>query len=167
MLFHAGAGMWLSEVGLLGQLDQILSVSGGSITASVLGLGWSKLKFDGSGRASNLSEVVIAPIRTLAARTIDVGSVLSGVFGMGTVAGKIADRYRKYLFGVATLQDLPDHPRFVINATNVQSNRSGGFRNRTCGIGEWARPETQRLNSLLPSAVHLPFRQFSPRWSWI
>ena len=30
--------------------------------------------------------------------------------------------YRKYLFGTATLQDLPpDPPRFVINATSVQT----------------------------------------------
>ena len=29
--------------------------------------------------------------------------------------------YRKYLFADATLQVLPDRPRFVINATNVQS----------------------------------------------
>jgi len=121
MVFHLGGLLRLNEIGLLPQLDQISSVSGGSITAGVLGLGWSKLKFDGSGVASNFSDIVVTPIRTLAAHTIDVGSILSGVFGPGTVAEKIADHYRKYLFDGATLQDLPDRPRFVINATNVQS----------------------------------------------
>jgi NTE family protein len=33
----------------------------------------------------------------------------------------VARAYRRYLFGDATLQDLPDSPRFVINATNLQS----------------------------------------------
>jgi NTE family protein len=33
----------------------------------------------------------------------------------------VAKSYRAHLFGTATLQDLPDRPRFVLNATNVQS----------------------------------------------
>ena len=40
---------------------------------------------------------------------------------MSSISDKIADAYRKYLFDDSTLQDLPDRPRFVINATNVQS----------------------------------------------
>jgi NTE family protein len=44
------------------------------------------------------------------------------VFLPGSIADKVADAYRKYLFGDATLQDFPDDPpRFVLNATNVQS----------------------------------------------
>ncbi|HEY6357180.1 MAG TPA: patatin-like phospholipase family protein, partial [Vicinamibacterales bacterium] len=39
----------------------------------------------------------------------------------GTVADKVVSSYEHHLFGQATLQDLPDAPRFVINATNVQS----------------------------------------------
>jgi len=120
MLFHAGALRRLNDGAYLGNLDRVSSVSGGSITAGVLGLNWSKLNFN-QGIATNFEDAVIEPIRTLAVHTIDVGSVISGVFGFGTVADKIADHYRKYLFGHSTLQDLPDKPRFVINATNVQS----------------------------------------------
>lgn len=121
MLFHVGALIRLNEGGYLPTIDRISSVSGGSITAGVLGLNWNKLTFDAKGVASNFSALLVAPIRNLAAHTIDVGSIISGVFGPGSVAEKIADRYRKYLFDQATLQDLPDRPRFVINATNVQS----------------------------------------------
>jgi len=42
--------------------------------------------------------------------------------GPGNVSEKIQQAYEKVLFHGATLQDLPDDPpRFVINATNVQS----------------------------------------------
>jgi NTE family protein len=120
MVFHAGVLRRLNDGGYLQQLDRVSSVSGGSITAGVLGLNWSKLNFAG-GVADNFEDLVISPIRILAAHTIDAGSILSGVFGVGTVADKIADAYRKHLFGKSTLQDLPDRPRFVINSTNVQS----------------------------------------------
>jgi NTE family protein len=57
----------------------------------------------------------------MASTTIDVKDVVLGFLTPGTVAEKIADSYQHHLFGSATLQDLPDTPRFVINATSVQS----------------------------------------------
>jgi NTE family protein len=120
MMFHVGVLRRLSDGGYLSSIDRISSVSGGSITAGTLGLNWEKLNII-QGVAKNFEEAFVQPLRILAAHTIDVGSVLSGVFGFGTVADKIADHYRKYLFGNSTLQDLPDRPRFVINSTNVQS----------------------------------------------
>ena len=39
----------------------------------------------------------------------------------GSVGDRIAKAYDEHLFHGRTLQDLPDEPRFVINATNVQS----------------------------------------------
>lgn len=121
MLFHLGSLLRLNEGGYLPKLDRISSVSGGSIMAGVLGLKWGSFSFDANGVATNFEPLVVDPICNLSAHTIDVGSIISGVFGPGSVAEKIADRYRKYLFGTATLQNLPDRPRFVINATNVQS----------------------------------------------
>lgn len=44
MLFHIGVLRRLDEAGLLGRLDRISSVSGGSITAGVLGLAWQHLE---------------------------------------------------------------------------------------------------------------------------
>src|SRR5215467_3631485 len=46
MLFHLGALWRLNEVGLLKGLKRISSVSGGSITAGMLGLKWKQLTFD-------------------------------------------------------------------------------------------------------------------------
>src|ERR1700682_4855744 len=56
MVFHVGALYRLNEIGLLGKLARISSVSGGSITAGLLGLLWSKLQFD-NGRGAHFGLV--------------------------------------------------------------------------------------------------------------
>lgn len=121
MVFHVGVLWRLNEAGYLPKLDRISSVSGGSITAGVLGLNWEKLAFDRAGRARAFEEQVAAPIRDLAERTIDVKAVLIGALLPGTIAERVAAAYDKHLFHGATLQELPERPRFVINATNVQT----------------------------------------------
>jgi NTE family protein len=126
MLFHLGALWRLNELGLLRGLVRVSSVSGGSITAGVLGLVWKRLQFGGNNTATNLEELVINPIRRLANVTIDQGSIIKGILLPRTsIADEIANAYRQHLFGNSTLQDLPfdsEGPRFVINATNVQTN---------------------------------------------
>ena len=47
--------------------------------------------------------------------------MIAGALTPDTISERVAKAYRRHLFGEATLQDLPDHPRFVINATSVQS----------------------------------------------
>jgi len=121
MIFHLGALWRLNELGFLPKLARISSVSGGSITAGVLGLKWGSLAFGGSGVSSAFEQEVVAPLRAMAGVTIDVKDILGGIFTPGDIASKVAGSYDKYLFDGATLQDLPDEPRFVINATSVQS----------------------------------------------
>jgi NTE family protein len=121
MLFHVGAIWRLNELRYLPKLDRVSSVSGGSITAGTLGLNWHKLQFDADGSAVNLGEQFVQPIRALAAKTIDMGAVFGGILLPGTISDKVAAAYRSHVFGKASLQDLPDRPRFVINATNIQT----------------------------------------------
>jgi NTE family protein len=122
MLFHLGALWRLNELGFLAKLARISSVSGGSITAGLLGFKWNRLAFDGNGIAAAFDAEVVQPVRALASKTIDEGAILGGILLPGTISDKVVDAYRKHLFGDATLQQLPaDPPRFVINATSVQT----------------------------------------------
>jgi len=121
MVFHIGVLWRLNEAGWLAKLDRVSSVSGGSITAGVLGMNWGKLAFGANGVASNFVDQVVTPLRNLAGKTIDQKSVIGGLFSSGSIADKVAKSYDDILFHGATLQDLPDKPRFVINATSVQT----------------------------------------------
>ena len=119
MLFHLGALKRLNDAGYLPKLDRISSVSGGSITAGVLGLTWSKLGFDQTGVGEHFEREVVEPVMRFATKTIDLWAILRGVLGPGTAGDQVAHSYRRHLFGRSTLQDLPDRPRFVINASNL------------------------------------------------
>jgi NTE family protein len=123
MLFHLGATWRLNELGYLKRLARVSSVSGGSITAGVLARNWNTLEFGADAKAppSQFESQIVHPIRALASATIDVWSIAKGALPWHKVSDAVADYYRSYLFGAATLQDLPDNPRFVINSTNVQS----------------------------------------------
>lgn len=158
MLFHLGALIRLNELGQLPQIDRISSVSGGSITAGVLGLKWKDLDFQ-NAVATRLQAEVIDPLRKLAAKTIDVSSILGGVLS-GGVAAHVADEYRRYLFGSATLQDLPDpKPRFVINATNVQSKALWRFSRpymRDWRVGEVRNPTIELAVAVAASSAFPP-----------
>jgi NTE family protein len=120
MLFHAGAMWRLNEAGYLGRVNRVSSVSGGSIAAGVLAAHWAELTFDG-GVAGNFTDRVVAPIRSLAGRTIDWKAVAGALFTRGGAGNRVAGAYQRHLFGGRTLQDLPDDPRFVFNATNLQT----------------------------------------------
>jgi NTE family protein len=121
MLFHVGALWRLYEAGLLSTLKRISSVSGGSITAAVLALKWKRLSFDPIRAKLDFVPLVVEPIRKLADVTIDAESIVFGIALPGRISDRVADAYDELLFEGATLQDLPDEPRFVINATNVQT----------------------------------------------
>jgi NTE family protein len=120
MLFHLGSLWALNDHKYLEKIDRVSSVSGGSIIAAHLGLSWSALSFQNGG-AVNFVDLIVKPIRRMASKTLDVRAVLDGIFSTGTISDKLIAAYDKELFKKKTLQDLPDRPRFVINATSVQS----------------------------------------------
>jgi len=158
MLFHVGCLWRLNQAGLLQQIDRISSVSGGSITAAVLGMNWAGMGFDANGVGQKFEDLLVKPVRTLASHTIDFGSILGGIF-TGSIAHKVADAYRKYLFGNKTLQDLPDKPRFVLNSTNVQSKVLWRFSKpymRDYRVGEVKNPGVELAVAVGASSAFPP-----------
>jgi NTE family protein len=120
MVFHVGVLWRLNETKLLSRIKRFSSVSGGSITAGVLASRWGNLQFN-NGVARNFVDVVVEPVRKMASTSVDLGAVLWGSVLPGSIADRVANAYRKHLFEDKTLQDLPDEPRFVFNATNLES----------------------------------------------
>lgn len=164
MIFHLGAIWRLNQLGFLKKISRISSVSGGSITAGVLALAWKQLNFDDHGVAANLEDLVINRVRRFANNTIDRGSVVLGMLlPRRSISDEIAKAYRDHLFGKATLQDLPadnEGPRFVINATNVQTKVLWRFSRPFMGdhrVGLLRNPTTQLAVAVAASSAFPPF----------
>jgi NTE family protein len=163
MVFHLGVLHRLNEAGLLPKLARISSVSGGSITAGALGLSWKQLSFDADGRATNFN-LVAHKIQDMADTTIDVGAIIGGILMPGSISKRVAKRYADVLFGEATLQDLPDSeagegPRFVINATNVQSGVLWRFSRPYMGdyrVGLFRNPRVRLADAVAASSAFPP-----------
>jgi NTE family protein len=160
MVFHLGALWRLNELSYLPKLDRISSVSGGSITAVTLALRWAHLDFDENGVSRRFVEEVVTPVRRLASVTVDVPAVLLGLLPGRSAAGEVARYYRKFLFGDASLQDLPDTPRFVINASNLQSTVLWRFSKpymRDYRVGEVKQPRVALADAVAASSAFPPF----------
>jgi NTE family protein len=162
MLFHLGTLWRLNHAAYLTKLNRVSSVSGGSITAGMLGLAWSKLSFDENQVAQNFDQEVVRPLRRLASKTIDVKSALFGIFGPGTSSDHVARAYEKYLFGQSDLQQLPkegEGPRFVINATNLQSGKLWRFSQPYAWdyrVGKITEPEIKVAVAVAASSAFPP-----------
>jgi NTE family protein len=124
MVFHVGSLLRLNEVGLLTKLARVSSVSSGSITAGALATCWKELRFN-NGVAENI-KIFVDRVRTLASTTIDAGAVIGAILWPGSISDHVASAYDRLLFKGKKLSDLADEspgeaPRFVFNATNIQT----------------------------------------------
>ncbi|HTG86213.1 MAG TPA: patatin-like phospholipase family protein [Pyrinomonadaceae bacterium] len=164
MIFHLGALWRMNQLGFLKKLDRVSSVSGGSITAGVLALAWKNLQFNENGVATNLEELVIKKLRRFANNTIDQGSIIKGILmPRHSISDEITEAYRDHLFGNATLRELPadnEGPRFIINATNVQSKVLWRFSRPYMGdyrVGLVNNPTTEIALAVAASSAFPPF----------
>lgn len=156
MLFSLGSLWRLNEAGLLGKLDRISSVSGGSILAGLLAYRWRYLDFE-DGCARNFRDEVVLPIRALCDKTIDVSAGIKGIVNPFKSAGEyLADCYDMHLFHGATTREMPNadeqgQPRFVLYATNMQTGRS--FRFRQDMLADWKLGVARGIGVPLAQAV--------------
>lgn len=160
MLYHTGALVRLNELGFLSQLYEIASVSGGSITAGMLACAWPRLQFDREGRAENLMQAFVEPITRFAGVGVDVKAILLGLLPGFTAAGEIAKAYDRHLFHGASLQDLPDRPRFTFMATNLQTGSGWRFAKDYAAdyrVGRIDRPTLALADIVAASSAFPPF----------
>lgn len=142
-LFHLGVIRAVIDLGLLPQIDEISSVSGGSIVAGKLALNWHKLvaaPTDLPATHQTFDHLVAEPIVSLAKcdlRNRALGAWL-GAVGTGPSLGeRLADALASELFGSASMGDLP-HPqslRVALNATNWTNGKRFRFRQDSYGDG--------------------------------
>jgi NTE family protein len=162
MLFHVGSIWRLYEAGILQSLSRVSSVSGGSITAAQLGLCWRDLSFAPDKTERDFIPRFVGPLRRLASRTIDRKAIVGGALLPGSIGDRLIAAYRKHLFADATLQDLPgdgEGPRFVINATNVQSGALWRFSRpymRDWRVGEVRDPQVPIATAVAASSAFPP-----------
>jgi NTE family protein len=160
MLFHLGALYRLNELCLLPKIKRIASVSGGSLAAAALAIGWNDLKFDSEGIARNLTEAVGKPLLNLAERNIDIKAIALGLLPGLSAANIAAHYYDRFLCHGAKLQDLPASPKFVFIATNLQTGSIWRFSKEYAAdyqVGQWFNPDLPLSTILSASAGFPPF----------
>jgi NTE family protein len=131
-LFHAGAIRRLNELGVLSEVRTVCSVSGGSIASGLLATVWPRLERDGK-RFTNLQALFEQPLRAFCGRNIRNRPLLWGRLDPRnwprlasptfSATDLLAAEYER-LLGSVRLRDLPEHPRFVFCAANLQTGVS-------------------------------------------
>src|SRR6185369_9148895 len=92
------------------------------------------------------------------------GSIIKGILmPRRSISEEVIEAYRDHLFGNATLQDLPANdkgPRFIINATNVQTKVRWRFIRPYMGdyrVGLIKNPTTELAVAVAASSAFPPF----------
>ncbi|WP_372727638.1 patatin-like phospholipase family protein [Nocardioides sp.] len=160
MLFHTGVLWRLHEVGWLGTVDRVSSVSGGSMVAALVAKHWTDLTSPGD-RMATFREVVVDPVRALASRTIDRTSVITGLLSpFSSIGEQVESELRCHLLGATTLAELPLQPTFVFNATNTGTGKLVRFTRRYVAdwrVGRIADPDLRLSVAVTASAAAPPF----------
>jgi NTE family protein len=155
MLFHTGALWRLFETGVLSRISFFSSVSGGSITNAWLALKWGEL----SAPNADFESIFVSGMRAMARQQIDVFAVLRGLV-CGGVSKQVAAAYDRVLFAGARLQSLPDQPRFIFTASNLQSGALWRFSKPYMGdykIGRILTPDFPVSAAVAASSAFPPF----------
>ncbi|SCB58080.1 NTE family protein [Rhizobium aethiopicum] len=157
-LFHCGALLRLNELGYLSRITRISSVSGGSIASGMLAAAWPRLRFE-NGVAVNLTQEVVEPLRAFCRRSIDTMAVGWGSVLPGQSIGDVLANAYDDMFNGISLQDLPDSPQFIFNATNLQTGRLVRMEKRQLAdytIGKIARPHIRLAVAVAASSAFPP-----------
>lgn len=156
-LFHVGSLRRLAELGILGRVGRVSSVSGGSIVAGRLAQAWPQ--FAASPTVEAYEDLIAEPLRAFCRRSIDAPAIIEGLLSPWTSGAKeVEEEYARHLFDIR-LDQLPDSPTFVINATNMQTGRSFRFTKAYMGdyrIGLVRNPRLPLAKAVAASSAFPP-----------
>src|SRR3954469_21927012 len=128
-LYHLGMVRFLRDAGILPNVTHITAVSGGSIFAAHLGLNWDRYigspsEFEAA--AAELLGFIRLDVRNRILRRYPLSFLLRGPRWLAgwsnrqlTRAGLLEYHYAKYLYGDASLFQLPEQPSLHLLATNL------------------------------------------------
>jgi NTE family protein len=162
-LFHLGAIRRLNEMGHLGDIDRIASVSGGAIATGLLAKGWKDLKWE-DGRATNLEQVFQTRVMRLAKMPLDIPIVLLGLIPFVSPAKLLARVLDLVFFRGMTLQALPssakgEKPRFIFNASDLATGTLFRFEQPYMGtyrVGLIDKPKVKIATAVAASSAFPP-----------
>src|SRR5262249_11852981 len=91
---------------------------------------WNNLTFNSAGVESNFDSLVVKPLRDFCGRSMDAAAIGEGYLpgllksvvgtslGLPDISQHVETHYEVLFKGKVTLQEIPDRPRFIFNATN-------------------------------------------------
>lgn len=158
-LFHLGALRRLNELGILGQVDTITSVSGGSIFAAHLAVHLAAHTGDwppAGGEVPDWDHGVAVPLRDFVRTNIRTAAILSRLRprnwrNASATIEALAARYAAEITS-AGLPTLPKRPSFVICATDMEFGVQWVFDSRRGRMGSEAAGYIAPLPSDWPIA---------------
>ncbi|MEZ5467871.1 MAG: hypothetical protein R3F18_09490 [Lysobacterales bacterium] len=165
-LFGLGSLKRLNDGSLLGKLDLITSVSGGSILAGILAQRWKELDFIDWPRASNFDDIVGTQVLKFCNRTIDIGVGLKGLIDPFRSAGKyLTDCYDRYQFAGLSLKQIPaasaGATTFIFYAATCKPAETSASARITSPTGCSAAPARPTCPWHSPSPPPAPSRRCS------
>ncbi len=132
-LFHLGVMRALHKVGLLGRIDAISAVSGGSILAAAYGLAVAQAEknstpFDFESFAQSIVRCASRGIRNRVLLSLVNPSFLyRWAFRRYTRTTLLADAYDAFLFRGAMIGDLPASPKVFLNCACLNNGEVWSF----------------------------------------
>lgn len=137
-LYHLGVIRYLRDAGLIQNVNQITSVSGGSVVAAHMVLNWDRYcgtDEDFDQVSGELIRFLQMDVRNRIVRRFPLASMVNWgrrtmrlqAWRQYTRAGLLEQHYQKYLYGDVGLFSLPDTPRLYILSTDLSEGSLCAF----------------------------------------
>lgn len=134
-LASLGAIRMVADLGRLGDVRYLSSVSGGSVANGAVAAAWPALR-ERRFTAAAVDELVIDPlVRRISSRSLKV-SLLRGVWrtiGSSTRTELLARRFDEWFFDGLRLEDLDPEVRWIVNAANLVTGARFTFERDVVG----------------------------------